>query len=164
MHPHIQDPAHINGVRTVATIEFIKGAIVVLAGLGVFSMRRRDIWDVVESFLEFLHANPRHHYVGVFINLVSRVSDVHLWKVAVAAAAYATLRFVEAYGLWYATAWAEWMALLSGAIYIPFELADLLRRPTWFGLVVILVNLVIVLYMMKLRAEAQRKRRAMSGR
>jgi len=159
MHPHVQDPEHIKGVRTVATIELVKGVIVVLAGLGLFSMRHRDIWGVAESFLEFLHANPYRHYVGVFINLVSRLSDVHLWKIAVAAAAYATLRFVEAYGLWYATAWAEWMALLSGAIYIPFELSDLLRHPTWFGVAVILVNLAIVLYMLQLRGDARRRRR-----
>src|SRR5215475_13640906 len=92
MHPHVQDPEHIKGVRTVATIEFTKGVNVVLAGLGLFSMRHKDIWGVAESFLEFLHANPYHHYVGVFIDLVSRVSDVRLWKIALAATVYALLR------------------------------------------------------------------------
>lgn len=160
MHPHVQDPEHIKGVRTVATIEFTKGVIVVLAGLGVFSMRHRDIWGVAETFLEFFHVNPYHHYVGVFIDLVYRVSDVHLWKIAVAAALYAMLRFVEAFGLWYVQSWAEWVAFFSGAIYIPFELADLLRHPTWFGVAVVLVNVVIVLYMLQLRVEARRKRHA----
>src|ERR1035438_6386766 len=59
-HPRIDDPGHIKGVRTVATLEFTKGMIVVLAGLGVFSMRHKDIWGVAESFLEFFHANPHH--------------------------------------------------------------------------------------------------------
>lgn len=158
MHPHVQDPEHLRGVRTVATIEFVKGVIVVLAGLGLFSMRHKNIWGVAESFLEFLHVNPYHPYVGVFIDLVSKLSDIRLWKIAVAAAAYTVLRFVEAYGLWYTRAWAEWMALFSGAIYIPFELSDLLRRPSWFALAVILINLVIVLYMLRLRMEARRKR------
>jgi uncharacterized membrane protein (DUF2068 family) len=157
MHPHVQDPEHIKGVRTVATIEFVKGVIVVLAGLGLFSMRHKNIWGVAESFLEFLHVNPYHRYVGVFIDLVSKLSDVRLWKIAVVAAGYAALRFVEAYGLWYVRGWAEWMALFSGAIYIPFELADLLRRPTWFGVAVVVVNLVIVLYMLQLRVEASGK-------
>jgi uncharacterized membrane protein (DUF2068 family) len=160
MHPHVQDPEHIKGVRTVATIELTKGVIVVLAGLGVFSMRHRDIWGVAESFLEFFHANPYHHYVGVFIDLVYRFSDVHLWKIAVAATLYVTLRFVEAFGLWYVQPWAEWIALLAGTIYIPFEVADLLRHPGWFGIGVVLVNVVIVLYMLKLRIEARRKRHA----
>jgi len=159
MRPHVRDPQHIKGVRTVATIEFTKGVIVVLAGLGVFSMRHKDIWGVAESFLEFFHVNPYRHYVGVFIDLVSKVKDVRLWKIAVVASLYAIVRFVEAYGLWYVLSWAEWMAAISGAIYIPFEIIDLIHRPTWFRLLVLVVNAVIVLYMLYLRAEARKKRR-----
>jgi hypothetical protein len=46
MHPRIHDPGHIKGVRTVATVEFTKGVMVVLVGLGVFSMRHKDVWGV----------------------------------------------------------------------------------------------------------------------
>lgn len=160
MHPHVHDPEHIRGVRTVATIESAKGIIVVLAGLGVFSMRHKDVWGIAESLLEFLHVNPHHHLVGVFIDLVRRVSDVRLWKIAVIASVYAILRFVEAGGLWYALPWAEWMAFATGAIYIPFEAADLMRRPTWFRVAILVINVVVVLYMLYLRLEARDKRRA----
>src|SRR5437667_11597139 len=101
MHPYVHDPEHIKGVRTVATIEFTKGVIVVLAGLGLFSMRHRDIWGIAESFLEFFHVNPFHHYVGVFIDLVSRISDVRLWNIATAAGIYTVLPMVEAYAFWF---------------------------------------------------------------
>jgi hypothetical protein len=30
-----------------------------------------------ESFLEFVHVNPYHHYVRIFINLVDGLSDMH---------------------------------------------------------------------------------------
>ena len=120
----------------------------------------KDIFGVAESFLEFFHVNPYHHYVGVFIKLVSRFSDVRLWKIAVVASVYAIMRFVEAYGLWYALPWAEWMAFISGAVYIPFEMVDLVRRPTPFRAVVIVVNALVVLYMLHLRIQAAEKRRA----
>jgi len=154
------DPAHIKGVRTVATFEFAKGFVVFLAGLGVFSMRHRDIWGIAESFLEFLHANPNHHFAGIFIDLVYRISDVRLWKIAVLATVYVLLRFVEAYGLWYIRPWAEWLAIASGSIYIPFEVADLLRRPDTLRLLIIGINVAIVLYMVLLRLEAAKKRHA----
>ncbi|MFZ1131433.1 MAG: DUF2127 domain-containing protein [Terriglobales bacterium] len=159
-HPKIGDPAHIKGVRTVATFEFAKGMVVVLAGLGIFRMRHKDIWGLAESLLEFLHVNPHHHYVGVFIDLVYRISDLHLWKIAAVASVYAVLRFVEAYGLWYIRPWAEWLAFASGAIYIPFEAVDLFRRPDWFRVLVIVINVAIVLYMLLLRLEAAKKRHA----
>lgn len=156
-HPKVHDPAHIKGVRTVATVEFTKGLFVILGAAGIFSMRHKDIWGIAESFLEFFHVNPLNHYVGVFIDLVYRVSDVRLWKIALVATVYVILRFVEAYGLWYVRPWAEWLALASGAIYIPFEVADMLRHPTRFRLLVIIINLGIVLYMLALRLEAAKK-------
>jgi uncharacterized membrane protein (DUF2068 family) len=161
-HYRIHDPGHIKGVRTVATVEFTKGIIVVLAGLGVFSMRHKDIWGLAESFLEFLHVSPHHHhhFFGVFIDLEHRISDVRLWKIATVAAIYVTLRFIEAYGLWNIRPWAEWLAFASGAIYIPFEGVDLLRHPTWFRLLIIVVNVGIVLYMLMLRLEAAKKHHA----
>ena len=162
MHPKIPhlkigDPAHIKGVRTVATFEFAKGTVVLLAGLGVFSMRHKDIWGVAESLLEFLHANPHHHFTGIFIDLVYRVSDVRLWKIAVVATVYVILRFIEAYGLWYIRPWAEWLAIASGSIYIPFEVADLLRKPDGLRLLIIAINVAIVLYRLMLRLEAAKK-------
>jgi uncharacterized membrane protein (DUF2068 family) len=161
MHPVVHDSEHIKGVRTVATIELVKGLIVVAAGLGFFSFRHhRDIWGVAESFLEFFHVNPYRHYVGVFINLVSRLSDIRLWKIAVVASVYAILRFVEAYGLWYALPWAEWMAFISGAVYIPFEVVDLIRKPTVFRAAILVVNALVVLYMLHLRIQAAEKRHA----
>jgi uncharacterized membrane protein (DUF2068 family) len=159
-HPRIDDPAHIKGVRTVATLEFTKGIVVFLAGLGIFRFRHKDIWGLAESFLEFLHVNPHAHFVGIFIDLVYRVSDVRLWKIAVVAAVYVSLRFVEAYGLWYVRPWAEWIAIASGSIYIPFEVADLLRRPDWIRLLILAINVAIVLYMVMLRLEAAKKRHA----
>jgi len=159
-HPRIDDPEHIKGVRTVAIWEFSKGVVVVLAGLGIFSMRHKDIWGVAETFLEFLHANPHHHFVGVFVDLVYRVSDVRLWKIAVVATVYVILRFIEAYGLWYIRPWAEWLTIASGSIYIPFEVGDLLRKPDWIRLLILAINLGIVLYMPMLRLEAAKKRRA----
>ena len=154
------DHLHVKGVRTVATLEFIKGVVVVLAGLGIFSMRHKDIWGITESFLEFFHVNPYHHYVGVFINLVYRLSDMHLWKIALMAAIYVTLRFVEAYGLWRIRPWAEWLAIASGSIYVPFEIEDLLRRPDYARFLIIVINVGIVLYMLMLRLEAAKKRLA----
>jgi uncharacterized membrane protein (DUF2068 family) len=156
----IHDPSHIKGVRAVATLELAKGIAVALAGLGVFTLRHKDIWGITESFLEFFHVNPYHHYVGIFINLIYRVSDMHLWKIALAAAVYVTLRFIESYGLWRMRPWAEWLAIASGCIYIPFEIEDIVRHPNYLRLLVIVINVAIVLYMMMLRLEAAKKRLA----
>ena len=66
---------------------------------------------------------------------------------ASAAALYAALRFLEAYGLWRNRRWAEWLAALSGAIYIPFELYELHRGVSWLKLAALLLNAAVLAYM-----------------
>ncbi|HMK28558.1 MAG TPA: DUF2127 domain-containing protein [Terriglobales bacterium] len=139
----------------MASVEFVKGLVVLLAGFGVLSLVHRDAWDVAESFLEWLRISPEDHYAQVFLNLADQITDAKLWTVAIGALAYSTLRFVEAYGLWRARAWAEWLALISGSIYLPFEIVELARRPDWIRLSILLINLAVVLYMAFLRAQAR---------
>jgi uncharacterized membrane protein (DUF2068 family) len=147
----------LRALRAVASVEFIKGLVVLLAGFGVLSLVHRDAWDVAESFLEWLHISPDAHYAQVFLNLADKVTDTKVWMVAVGAMMYSCLRFIEAYGLWKERAWAEWLALVSGAIYLPFEIYELARRPDWIRLTILLVNLAVVLYMAFLRLQARER-------
>ncbi|MDF4533767.1 DUF2127 domain-containing protein, partial [Vibrio parahaemolyticus] len=54
------------------------------------------------------------------------------------------------YGLWHNLLWTEWFALLSGAIYLPFEVYELFAHPGVFSMAALLINLVIVLYMYRI--------------
>ena len=65
--------------------------------------------------------------------------------------------FVEAYGLWRERPWAEWFALISGTLYVPFEAYELVRRVTAVHLAVLLINLGIVFYMLYLRLTARKE-------
>ena len=154
---HDSHTRQLRALRAVASVEFGKGLVVLLAGFGVLSLVHRDAWDVAESFLEWLHISPEAHYAQVFLNLADEVTDAKLWAVAVGALAYSTLRFLEAYGLWRERAWAEWLAMISGAIYLPFEVVELLRQPDWVRLAILVVNLAVVLYMVYLRVQARQR-------
>jgi uncharacterized membrane protein (DUF2068 family) len=155
--PHYRQ---LRALRAVASVEFLKGLVILLAGFGVLSLVHRDAWDVAASFLEWLHINPETQYAQVFLNLADQVTDKKLWAVAIGALAYSTLRFIEAYGLWRARPWAEWLALVSGAIYLPFEIVELAHRPDWIRLTILLINLAVVLYMVFLRMQARERMRA----
>lgn len=156
-YPHTAecDWRQLKALRAVASVEFLKGLVVLLAGFGVLSLVHRDAWDVAESFLEWLHISPDTHYAQVFLNLADQLTDTKLWAVAIGALTYSALRFAEAYGLWRARAWAEWLALVSGAVYLPFEIFELARRPDWIRAAILLVNLAVVLYMAFLRLQAR---------
>ena len=145
-------------LRAVASLELTKGLVVLLLGFGAVSLVHKDAWDVAEAVLRFLHVNPdHHHYAQVFLNLADNITDAKLWAMAAGAAAYSIIRFVEAYGLWRERTWAEWFALISGALYVPFEAYELVRRTTPIHVAVLLINLGIVFYMLYLRLSARKE-------
>jgi uncharacterized membrane protein (DUF2068 family) len=148
---HFGRDAQAKVLRAVASVELTKGLVVLLAAFGALSLVHRDAWDVAFSLLHLLHINHQHHYAQVFLELANGVTDRTLLLVAAGAATYSSMRFVEAYGLWRQRAWAEWFAFVSGAIYLPFEVHELYRRPTLIKVVILVVNLAIVLYMLYLR-------------
>jgi uncharacterized membrane protein (DUF2068 family) len=140
--------ANLQVLRAVATFELTKGLIVLLASCGVLLLvHREDPWDIADGLLRLLHISPDHHFAQVFLDWADNLTEAKLWAVAGVAAAYSFLRFVEAYGLWYARAWAEWIALISGTIYLPFEVYKVVYRASLFHISVLLINLAVVLYM-----------------
>ncbi len=134
----------LSTVRTVALFEAAKGAIVLLAGIGVLSLIHHDAQRLAEQLVGHLHLNPAKRYPRIFIDTAANLTDARLWVLATLAAAYALVRFVEAYGLWRERRWAEWFAVVSGGIYIPFELYVLFQGATWLSLGALVVNVFIV--------------------
>ena len=148
--PTIHDP-HWKGLRAVALLELAKGVLVLLAYFGFISLMHRDLWEVTESMLEALRIDPDRYVGQAFLHLADRITDMKWWTIAAVVAAYTSLRFIEAYGLWKARAWAEWIALVSGSLYLPFEIYELARKTTLIHGAVLLINIVIVVYMLYLR-------------
>ena len=141
-------------LRTVAVFEAAKGLIVLLLGLGVLRLVHKNLDEFAESLIRFLHVSPAGHLSNLFVTAAGRTTDKNLWLIAAAAMVYSIVRFAEAFGLWHDREWAEWFALLSGSMYLPWEVYSLMRHPHMLKWVVLTVNVAIVLYMLVLRVQA----------
>jgi uncharacterized membrane protein (DUF2068 family) len=134
-------------MRAVAVFEAFKGAVVFLAGSGLLSLIHKDVHVIAVNFIRHMHLNPASHYPQIFIDAISNLHDSRMVILAIGAGLYAFLRFLEAYGLYTERAWAEVVAAVSGAIYVPFELDKILRRPTWHSALFLAINLLVVALM-----------------
>ena len=135
------------GVRIVAGFEAAKGILVLLAGFGLLALIHRDVQAMADALVERFHLNPASQYPRIFIRAAGAVTDSRLWLLAGGAAAYACVRFIEAYSLWRHRRWAEWFAALSGGVYLPIELYELAHGITWPKLAALGVNTLVVAYM-----------------
>jgi uncharacterized membrane protein (DUF2068 family) len=141
--------AKSRAIRAVAFFEALKGVVVLLAATGMLSLIHRDVHAIAAAFIEHAHLNPASKYPSIFLDAASHMQDTRLRLLALGAAVYAIVRLAEAYGLFYERKWAEALAAGSGAIYVPIEVVNLFQRPSWHGLAILIINVVIVAIMVR---------------
>lgn len=132
----------------MSVVEATKGVLVLLAALGFAEIIRHniDLEDAAQNLLYYLRIDPDRRLSHALIHAAGRMMDADLLTVLAIAFVYSGLRFLESYGLWRQRVWAEWLAIISGAVYLPFELYNLIRRPTMVHWIVLLINICVVLY------------------
>jgi uncharacterized membrane protein (DUF2068 family) len=135
-------------LRVVALFELLKGIFVLFMGILAITLVHKDVWLIAETLLAAFHINTDRRSAQMFLNFAGNITDARLWAAAQIAFAYAALRFAEGYGLWHERTWAEWVALVSGALLMPMEIRELLRGLTWIRGAMFLGNLAVVLYML----------------
>jgi uncharacterized membrane protein (DUF2068 family) len=144
----------------VAALEATKGVLVLLAAFGFVEvlLRHVDLEDAAQNLLYFLHIDPDRKISHALMHLAGRMMDANLVTVLAIACVYSILRFIESYGLWRQRVWAEWLAIVSGAVYLPFELYKLIRHPTMMHWGILLVNIGVVLYIAWVRWDDVKER------
>jgi uncharacterized membrane protein (DUF2068 family) len=152
------------GLRGIAIFEAAKGLGALVIGIWLLSLLHKDLESVAAHLLHFLHRvlhlSPDGHIARYIMRAASRVTHGNLLVFAGLAFLYTTIRFVEAAGLWLEKEWAEWFALVSGAMYMPYEIYELARHPTAIKCVIVAVNGLIVWYLVWLLRDSHKNRKA----
>lgn len=151
------------GLRGVAVFEAGKGLIALAVAVWLISLRHKDLDTVAEHLLRFLHRvlhlSPDGHLARSIMRGASHVNHHNLHVVTLLAFIYVGIRFAEAAGLWLEKEWAEWFALISGALYMPYEIYELAKHATLVKWGILLVNALIVAYLAWLLHDSYKHRK-----
>jgi uncharacterized membrane protein (DUF2068 family) len=132
------------GIHAVAVFEAVKGALVLAAGFGLLRLLHKDAHMIACEFITHIHLNPVQKYPKIFIHLADNISDSKLWFFASLALIYSAFRFIEGYGLWKEKTWAEWLAVISGTIYLPVEFYEIWVKVSFVRILALAANIVVV--------------------
>ncbi|MCX6929798.1 MAG: DUF2127 domain-containing protein [Verrucomicrobia bacterium] len=151
-------------LRTLAVFEAAKGVLALAATGGLLSLRHTDLHTATDAFLLHHGIDPERHYTRLLIESVAQATHHHVGQIAAFGLAYAVIRLAEGYGLWQGKHWAEWFAVISAGLYLPFELNHFVRHPSLFTAGLILFNLALIYYVGRLLAQQRAERHAQSAR
>ena len=147
--PEVSNDTHrasSKSIQAVAGYELGKGVVAVLSAMALW------LWhESLADWLPTLTQTWQGYFGNVFASQIEQLlaktqTAIAHWQIFVALIlVYASLRFVEAYGLWNDKTWAYWFSVIGYGIFIPLELYYLFTRSfDWLKLAVFVLNVVIV--------------------
>ena len=149
-----KDLASARGVRAVAVFELSKGLLSLVAGIVLIALLHRDLNAAAADVLRYLRVDATGYVARLLLENAAYINESNIKLFIGLAFAYTLVRFVEAYGLWRLRAWAEWFAIIAGAIYLPFEIYEIFRQPTWLKFIIFFLNVALVGYLIYVRRKA----------
>jgi len=135
------------GLVLIGIFKLVKGLALITVAVGLLRLLHRDISTTVLHWIELLRLDPDNHYLHGILTRIFRVTPTQLKELSAGTFLYAGLFLTEGVGLLRKKHWAEYLTVISTAVFLPLEGYELLHRFTWVRVAVLAANLAIVLYL-----------------
>jgi uncharacterized membrane protein (DUF2068 family) len=148
-------------ITTIGIFKAVKGALLLGAAAGTFTLLGKDLDDVVDRLVDWAHLGPDSRLVDWLYNQADVLTDGKLATLASVGVVYGVLLCSEGYGLLMRRKWAEQLVVVATSIPVPFEIYELVHHASVKKIVMLALNLGIVAYLVRRRqaftTHAQRK-------
>ena len=131
----------------IAVFKLFKGASLIALGLGAFRLADPTTIHHLMNWLLHFSLTTGQQFIDKTIDLLSKLTRGHAAALGLGAMLYGSLFTVEGVGLWKGKRWAEYLTVIATSLLLPFELYELVHRPSVWKAAGIVVNLAIVAYL-----------------
>lgn len=144
-------------LRFLAVERMVRGVFIILIAIAVwkFSNSQTSAQQFFNDDLTLLQPIAQHfHYDLNNSPIVGSIQKTFSYKhstlliTAAALTVYALIEIVEAFGLWAAKRWAEYLTVVATAMFLPLEVYELTEKVSGFKIATLTLNLLAVLYIL----------------
>jgi uncharacterized membrane protein (DUF2068 family) len=149
---------HSLGLRIIAIYKAIKTVGLILVAIAAFRLNQQERFDHLVHWLEHLSLTDSNHLRWQLVNLLMEQGPSKFVAVGIVALAYAAIFATEGTGLWLRKHWAEWFTVIATGSLVPVEFYETIARFSWLKLVVLLGNIAIVVYLVRIAMQPRPKK------
>src|SRR6201997_2375338 len=139
--------SHDRGLLAIGLFKLAKAIFFFAIGVGAIHLLHKDLEDEVLRLAVKLKFDPESRFVSLLLDKVDLIDAHRLRQISVATFGYSGLALTEGVGLLLEKVWAEYLTLILTISFLPWELYELARRPDWFRLSLLLINLAVLWYL-----------------
>jgi uncharacterized membrane protein (DUF2068 family) len=141
---------HNQWLILIAAYKLVQALLFAAIGVGALRLLHQDVGDLLSQLAEHLNFNPESRFVNFILDKASLLDDPLLRRIGAAAFCYAGIGLLEGIGLYLEKVWAEYLTLLITASFLPWEIFEVIRKLTYFRVSLLVVNVLVLLYLLKL--------------
>jgi uncharacterized membrane protein (DUF2068 family) len=142
----------------IAIFKFCKATLLAVIGFGALQLLRPEFVDHARAALSALSSGVGRNAAQDLLARATGMSHGRIEAVGAAAFLYAAIFTVEGVGLWREKHWAEYLTVIVTVSFVPFEIYELVQRPSLAKVSAILINLLVVAYLVE---RLRRRRQAL---
>ena len=135
------------GLLLIGLFKLAKAIFFFGVGVGAIHLLHKDLEDEVMRLALKFKFDPESRFVSLLLDKVDLIDAHRLRQISVATFGYSALALTEGVGLLLEKVWAEYLTLILTVSFLPWELFELVRRPDWFRLSLLLINLAVLWYL-----------------
>ena len=136
-----------SGLFAIAIFKLAKALFFFCLGVGAIHLMGKDLNDEALRLATALRFDPESRVVALVLDKIDLIDARRLREIGIATFAYSGIALTEGVGLLLEKVWAEYLTLILTISFLPWELYELARRPTWFRLGLLLINLAVLWYL-----------------
>lgn len=139
--------SHDRGLMAIGLFKLAKAIFFFGIGVGAIHLLHKDIQDEVLRLALRFKFDPENRFVSLLLDKVDLIDAHRLRQISVATFGYSALALTEGVGLLLEKVWAEYLTLILTISFLPWEIYELIRKPDWFRLSLLLINLAVLWYL-----------------
>jgi uncharacterized membrane protein (DUF2068 family) len=162
LHPKSPARRHDRWLLLIGGFKLVEAVFFLLIGVGAIHFLHRDLRDAVLQLATKLRRDPEGRLVGFVLNHIDVITAQRLRQIGVATFLYAGLRVAEGWGLVLEKVWAEYLTVGVTVSFLPLEMFEIVRRPDWFRVGIMVINLLVLAYLLWLLQRKKEKMESLS--
>jgi uncharacterized membrane protein (DUF2068 family) len=141
---------HNRGLLLIAIYKGLLTLFFIAVGIGALHLLNKDIDDIISRLGDLLKLNPESKFVNFLYDRAGIIDNHMLKRIGALAFVYAGVSFAEGIGLYLEKAWGEFLTLAITASFLPWEIFEVVHRATSIRVGLLLVNVVVFVYLLKI--------------
>jgi uncharacterized membrane protein (DUF2068 family) len=150
---------HNRWLILIAAFKLAQALLFIAVGVGALRLLHKDVGDMLTRFVEHLRFNPESRFINFILEKSELIDDKVLRRIGALVFIYAALDLIEATGLYLEKTWAEYLTLIITASFLPWEIFEVIRKLTWIRGGLLVVNVMVFIYLLKIVTERGKNRR-----